>query len=679
MATWWIDPYLQSSHGGIHGTTSNGAGTYASPWKISDLYDNNSNNKYSSLANGDEIRIKGQTLASYNFVATNWSGVYTSTSSGVTYVQRYQHASITGQYCYAIRKDTGEKVWKAQGYSSYQQFDTPAGVSTWREAFPLLEGSTSTTGLYVMPTEWNIQRSQLYAANGNSTNMYFLNGDHANLSQLTQYHAIKITAGWVSETSQLNGYTIICVDYSTSYSGNVNWGCSEYTYYGMGYIWWDCLDTLNLASMNRYANHRLAGGKVHLDVFKGNSYHSGYYNEMSASEVVINQIGGGGYNKFWMKENPNDNASDNVWDTNLYQHMCDVRMWTGGYQNEVQCYYPSESQLTSLTNTSPREITFKIKYYDGYYGYNIYDQDSGAPGTFTIQFPDGWHHTKKESGFSLTYFGTKNAAGNVTETIGTVSSYAPSFPTTISVEENLGYGGLGTNPYNNETWFQHHNDSTAMLSSATSIFGSAEVSQGWRAWSSLLNLTNSETLETATGNPLSFTGSAGEGLPWKVTVFKNSEDYRPLTMVGPDNSNSGAAIMHFNSPANGNKLCWHFFNNNNGKTYGDVYALQIPDFSSNDLRLNGDFTFTASMSLTWSIQLYYIEADANDPAFMTGQSFGPYTSPTETSTTAVFAETITSATLVAANPKTLWAHIKISKGNNTKGNVIFNQLDLTQI
>ena len=85
------------------------------------------------------------------------------------------------------------------------------------------------------------------------------------------------------------------------------------------------------------------------------------------------------------------------------------------------------------------------------------------------------------------------------------------------------------------------------------------------------------------------------------------------------------------------------------------------------------------MSLTWSIALYYIEADGNDPAFSTGQVFGAWTSPTETSTTAVFSETITSSALVSANPKTLWAYVKITKGNNTKGNVIFNQLDLTQI
>jgi hypothetical protein len=45
----------------------------------------------------------------------------------------------------------------------------------------------------------------------------------------------------------------------------------------------------------------------------------------------------------------------------------------------------------------------------------------------------------------------------------------------------------------------------------------------------------------------------------------------------------------------------------------------------------------------------------------------------------VFSETITSSALVSANPKTLWAYVKITKGNNTKGNVIFNQLDLTQI
>ncbi len=681
MATWWIDPYLESDHGGIHGTTGNGSGTYASPWKISDLFDNNSSNKYSSLANGDEIRLKGQTLADYNFVAQNWSNISTSGSGASQFTYRFSHSSIGGsygQYCYAIKKDTGEKVWKCQGYSSYQQFDTSAGASTWREAFPMLEGTTSSTGLYVMPTTWNIQRSVLYAANGNSTTMYFLNGDNGNLNHLNQYHAIKITAGWVSETSQTNGYTIIYVDYSQSSSGQHSWGCGSYSYYGAGYIWWDCATTLNIGCGVKYCNHRLGGGKTHLDVFKGNQYVPGYYNEIGTSgEIKINQFGGGGYNKFWMKTDPSDNSNDMVYDDSLYQHTMDCTMWTGGYQNEIQCYWPSENERSSLTNTSPREITFKIKYYDGYYGFRVYDQDGNYEGDFTIEFPNGWHHTKYYDGFTLQQF--NSAVKTITETIGTVSSYAPHFAGNSSVEENSGYGGLGNNPSYNQSWWDQSNDSTAMLSSATSIFGAAQISNGYRAWSSMLNLTNSETLETATGNPLTFTSSGATGLPYKVTVFKNSEDFRPLTLVGPDGNDSGAAIMHFNSPTNSNKLCWHFFNNNSGKTYGDVYALQIPDFSSNDLRFNGNFTFTASMSLTWSIALYYIEADANDPAFTSGQVFGAWTSPTETSTTAVFDETITSSALVSANPKTLWAYVKITKGNNTKGNVIFNQLDLTQI
>jgi len=679
MSTWWVDPYQESSNGGIHGTTGTGSGTYAAPWKISDLFDNNSSNKYSSLANGDEVRLKGQTLANYNFVATNWTSITESTSGGITYASRYNHATITDKLSYAIRRDTGEKVWKSQG-DSYQQYDTTEYVSTWREGFPHLQGSSNTTGLHVMPSDWNLQKSTLMSANGGSNNLYWLNGDNSNLSQLTQYHAIKVTAGWVSETSQTDGYTILMTDSSNTDSGRFGWGCTNYSYYGMGYIWWDCLTPgkLVIATSSDSSDVRLGGGKIHIDAFKGCNYQPGYYTEIGCSgEIIINQFGGGGYDKFWMKTNPSDNSSDAKYDTSQYQHMMDCRMWTGGYQNEIQCYWPSESERSSLTNTSPREITYKPKYYDGYYGFKVYDQDGNYPGTFTVQFPDGWHHTKEQAGFTLHNF--KTDIKTITETIGTVSTHAPYFPTGIGVEENAGYGGLGNNPVTNQSWWDHSGDATGMLSSATSIFGAAEVSSAYRSWASDLTLTNSETLETATGNPLSITSTASTGLPYKVTVFKNSEDQRPLTLVGPDNNNSGAPIMHFNSPANSNKLCWHFFNNNNGYTYGDVYAIQIPDFSSNALRFNGDFSFTASMSLTWSVGLYYVQADNDSPSFHTNQVFGPWTSPTETSTTAVFSEDMTSAAMVSANPKTLWVYVKITKGNNTKGNVIFNQLDLTQI
>ena len=39
MAIYWVDPYIESYSGGIHGTsnTSSKTGTYAAPWSFTDV------------------------------------------------------------------------------------------------------------------------------------------------------------------------------------------------------------------------------------------------------------------------------------------------------------------------------------------------------------------------------------------------------------------------------------------------------------------------------------------------------------------------------------------------------------------------------------------------------------------------------------------------------------------
>src|SRR6056300_1251212 len=60
MAIHWCDPYLNTSTGGIHGTTtsgqSSGDGSYASPWSLTEL---NNQTNYSGWSDGDELRFKG--------------------------------------------------------------------------------------------------------------------------------------------------------------------------------------------------------------------------------------------------------------------------------------------------------------------------------------------------------------------------------------------------------------------------------------------------------------------------------------------------------------------------------------------------------------------------------------------------------------------------------------------
>ena len=70
MTVYWVDPYLDTSNGGIHGTTGTArSGTYSNPWGFDELYSTSSTARSSingtNITSTDEIRLKGQSLASY--------------------------------------------------------------------------------------------------------------------------------------------------------------------------------------------------------------------------------------------------------------------------------------------------------------------------------------------------------------------------------------------------------------------------------------------------------------------------------------------------------------------------------------------------------------------------------------------------------------------------------------
>ena len=668
MTVYWVDPYLESSGGGIHGTTSNGGGTYASPWKLSHLLSNNPSTKLATLASGDEVRFKGLPFDDFFGSSQAWTSGHTGNPSN------FQHASFNKQFMYALKRNTGEKYYKAQ-YSSYNNFRTPASSSTWNEHFPALDSSH---GVKVMPTSKSISQSTIYTENNSSSSVYFLNPQ--NMSGGTVgigRHGITVTAGWVSETSQTNGMTIIHsnADRSDS-SDDWRWGGSSNSHAGC--INWDCRNTLILA-ISQYRHHYIYGGDIKLESFKGSSYMPGYGIYIySNGDIDIGHVGTGGYTYCYHYL-----QGTGITDQTKHTYEFDLDRWTMGYSTQRhRAYWPTQSETDGYTNSTTRTLNAYLKHTDGQYGWQLYDQSSSNPGTFNITFKDGYHHSKYDNGHEMKNYTSNNKTLNIT--IGTPSSYAPTFAHSSNVEENSGYGGLGNNPHIDYSFGSLNNQTTKLLSDSTNIFAAALTNSTYRAFSPSLDLVDS-SLELAQGNPLNFAYDPGDRLPHKVTVLRNNKDRRPLTLVGPESS-SGPSIAQFNSPSNSNKLVWHFFNNNGGKTYSDNYALQIPDYSSNDLRLNWNVSHTTGLGTTFRITLYYIQdkalgASGNTYAYTNNYKIGPFSSPTTTSTTAVFSETITSATLIDIAPKYIWAFCEVIKatGNNTVGNVVFNQLDLTQI
>lgn len=84
MAIYWVDPYISSTNGPIHGTTDTTTrnGTYASPWSLVDL---TTAAKLTGLLAGDEVRFKGLAEATFFPTAAAFtSPTYTATTSTYT-------------------------------------------------------------------------------------------------------------------------------------------------------------------------------------------------------------------------------------------------------------------------------------------------------------------------------------------------------------------------------------------------------------------------------------------------------------------------------------------------------------------------------------------------------------------------------------------------------------------
>ena len=667
MTVYWVDPYLESSGGGIHGTSGNGSGTYASPWKLSHLLANSTSSKLSTLSRGDEVRFKGLPFDDFFGSSQAW----TSTSSNPS---SYSHGTFNRQFMYAIRKDTGEKYYKAQ-YSSYNQFRFVPSGSTWNEHFPLLDISH---GVKVMPTSKSISQSTIYTENQNNTNMDFLKpSDMSGGETGIGRHGITVTAGWVSETSQTGGMTIIhCNSNRSDSQDQWRWGGNTTSHTGC--VNWDCRNTLILGN-SQYQYTYVYGGDVKLEALKGSSYMPGYGATIySNGDVDIGHWGSGGYTncyQYMQTQGENDESKTT--------YNFEVNRWTMGYSSQYHyASFPTTSELNSFSNSTPRTLNAYIKLTDGQYGWRFSDQTNSNPGTFNLTFRNGYHHSKRDAGHLMQSY--NSSYKTISVNVGTPSTHVGQFSYNSNVEENSGYGGLGTNPGNNYNFGSMNSQTSRLVSDASNIFSAATTDTTYRAFSSTLDLVDS-SLELAQGNPLNFNQDPGDRLPWKVTVLRNNKDRRPCTLVSPESS-TGPSYLQFNSPSNSNKLVWHFFNNNGGYTYSDNYALQIPDYSSNDLRLNWNVSHTSGLGVTFRISLWYIQdkaigASGNTYAYTNNYKFGPYSSPTTTSTTAVFAQTISSSTLTDIAPKYMWAFCEVIKAadNTTVGNVIFNQLDLTQI
>ena len=683
MAIYWVDPYLETSGGGIHGTTSSGGGTYASPWKLTNLLLRNGDNKLSSINIGDELRFKG--LPFDDFFGSSQAFTHSpEAADGRPSDYYWKHPDVEGQFMYMKKRHTGEKFYKSQNNDSYSdRLMFPNASNTWHERFPAPDKAF---GVRIMPASKSISDTAIHTANNNSNSRYWLYKDNFATKGAG---GLTVTAGWVSETSQTGGMTIIHINNDRESSCYNYWGGTQNSH--TGYINWDCRDTLIISCAERYSSHYIYGNDIKLEAFKGGSYSPGYQTECLAyGDIDIGHYGSGGYSRIRIYTYAY-NGKPTGYDESKHTFNVNLDRFTGGYSNQdFYCYYPSTGQIANYSDTTTRTINFTLNKTCGHGSWRLNNQTSvNYPGNLNITFPDGYNHIKHVSFEGHTLYNFKSQYKTITTSVGTPDPNVPMFSTSpdrnANCAENSGYAGMGATPGSNATLGSsvNNNNNYVLQSDVNNIFAGAITSSPYRSIMTELDLVDS-SLEDMVGNPLSFTSSPGSTSNFKVTVLTNNKDHRPLTLMSPGNYNSGPSIAQFNSPANNNKLVWHFFNNNNGLEYGDNYALQIPDYSTNDLKLNWDVTHPDGMDISCSASIVYVKnqprGSASNQYPINGSNRFHFNTPTtSTSTTKVFSETITSTDMIIANPKYMWIWVSITKNDNMVGNVVFNQLDLTQI
>jgi hypothetical protein len=224
MAIYWIDPYLKTSSNG-NGTTDTTTenGSYAAPfsWSNSQLFAGNTNSptaittlNSTTLANGDEIRIKGLPFATL------------FQNLGQVYFQINDQRPVTGNSTFSSNIDTNVRVFAYDTTFTnlflpdavnnninwmFGAFDTAVNSTDIRsdyfdtnEQFLYRCGFTSSSGgtangytypdLYQLKSAYYTDGGEVTIADGHYGNTHFAFFD-SNLE-------IKISSGWTSETQR---------------------------------------------------------------------------------------------------------------------------------------------------------------------------------------------------------------------------------------------------------------------------------------------------------------------------------------------------------------------------------------------------------------------------------------------------------------------------------------------
>lgn len=552
MAIYWVDPYLNTENGGVHGTVNGTTrnGTYEYPWTLNDT----AGSAISTIVlPGDEVRLKGLPESSFFPTSVAW----TAPTMDGTFVQRYNFDAAY-QHKLVRLKDVYGNVYYAcnANYSYIRPFRYG---TTWQAGHPAQDDNY---GFYPLLDKYELSTS----VGGAVLFASFVVG-------------IRITAGWTSQTEQA-GVTVIKPRNGVTVFSSSTW------YFGnTGNIDIDCSKLILAASYNQslyvYGNYVRLKACVHAYYSPGYATYiysgaSSSYDGAYKGDVEIESAGGGGYTYIYSyyKSTGSRPTGCNI----------DIKHLHLGYSgNQISC---------TRHGSTLGVYNIKIGDWFGYYAYTI-----GGDGTLNLSGDAGWiSEYSINNKTQLTGF-----TGVINESFGTPAASIYPVNTTSYLQFvylTLSSNGSPTAPIQKS------------LSAALNSYikkASISSSAGYRVFVSSLMLEEANSnLDTVSAAPLVFEGAAPYGAPARVNVMREAASGSRVQLFSP--SIGGVAALSFNSPANSGKLTWRMLSGSNGLLYADTFSLSIPQGVTNGVSFSALFTTTNNPGVTINCKIYGVSA-----------------------------------------------------------------------
>ena len=674
MAIIWVDPYLDTVNGGIHGTTGSGSGTYASPYSWWDMNGDNTVLAPGSINEGDEIRIKGLPDSSFWSVTGRAYSSITSDSSDEYYwyvgSDTNKFLKVTGlynnspeYYCFTTNNNYIRGVRNASTWwAGYPKLDTNAGYDVFDDNYRITNLSNKRTA--DAPFNYTIAN---YGTNNASSN------------------PARVTAGWTSETEQ-NGITYIILDGSYSCYFGYNQNSTSYV---NNRFWVDCEDTLVFgAGQNRYM--AIYAVDLAVKALVNCNYSAGYYQYASSGQMddyqnsmdwtttsvkpgrmLIGQAIHGGYQNF--RSFASKSAGNTTYSPDVF-----VDTFIHGY---YKVYLDASNVSFPDSSNDTATINFRLKKFFGDFGLEFREQGQGTSRIkLTLEDDFEYEVDSTGSGGNIRFL---NDIEVVEESIGTYdSTNVPQFVngSYTFAEGDVLFEYLATPPsrrsLTDTTVYNIYSNANSILKQTS--FSSLSFSGRWYNEYIIENV--GETIDTVSSSPVAMQ-SAGNNPEYdssgaKVFVAYESTSNNAVNLIPikyvSGNATAPVALEYKSPSAFSGKTCWRLFGEANGYSYSQMYRLALPNFSNatSDYTFETFFNTTASPGVDITINLYVY-------GLSSGVTLFKALTPTVSGTTVSFSDTFSPGELKATLASQLFAEVVMTKTSTANCSVAFNNFSIT--